>query len=142
MLRVAVAGASGYMGAEALRLLSVHPKLQLRVVTSERLAGERLDKVFPHLRGLSSLVFSDLDSARLSEEADLIFLALPHMESQRAVPILRRQGRKVIDLSADYRLRDASLYATWYKAPHIDAPGLAEAVYGLPELHRKAVAQA
>ena len=64
------------------------------------------------------------------------------MESQRAVPVLRRQGRKVVDLSADYRLRDASLYGTWYKAPHIDAAGLAEAVYGLPELHRKAIAQA
>jgi len=142
MLRVAVAGASGYMGAEALRLLSVHPKLQLSVVTSERLAGERLDKVFPHLRGLSSLVFSDLDPARLSEEADLVFLALPHMESQRAVPVLRKQGRKVIDLSADYRLRDGSLYETWYKAGHIDAVGLGEAVYGMPELHRKSIAGA
>src|SRR5215469_261396 len=142
MLRVAVAGASGYMGAEALRLLSVHPKLQLSVVTSERLAGEQLDKVFPHLRGLSSLVFSDLDPARLSEEADLVFLALPHMESQKAVPVLRKRGRKVIDLSADYRLRDASDYTTWYKTPHIDPSGLAEAVYGLPELHRKAIAAA
>src|SRR5262245_27049992 len=142
MLRVAVAGASGYMGAEALRLLSVHPKLQLSVVTSERLAGERLDKVFPHLRGLSSLVFSDLDPARLSEEADLVFLALPHMESQRAVPGLRRRGRKVIDLSADYRLRDGSLYESWYKAGHIDAAGLGEAVYGMPELHRKSIADA
>jgi N-acetyl-gamma-glutamyl-phosphate reductase len=142
MLRVAVAGASGYMGAELLRLLSVHPKVQLTAVTSERLAGERLDTVYPHFRGLSTLVFQEVDAERLAADADLIFLALPHMESQRAVPVLRRQGRKVIDLSADYRLRDASLYATWYKAPHIDASGLAEAVYGVPELHRKAVAQA
>jgi N-acetyl-gamma-glutamyl-phosphate reductase len=142
MLRVAVAGASGYMGAELLRLLSVHPKVQLTAVTSERLAGERLDTVYPHFRGLSPLVFQEVDAERLAADADLIFLALPHMESQRAVPVLRRQGRKVIDLSADYRLRDASLYATWYKAPHIDASGLAEAVYGVPELHRKAVAQA
>ncbi len=142
MLRVAVAGASGYMGAELLRLLSVHPKVQLTAVTSERLAGERLDKVYPHFRGLSSLVFQDVDAERLAGEADLVFLALPHMESQRAVPILRRHGRKIIDLSADYRLRDASLYSTWYKAPHVDAAGLAEAVYGLPELHRKAIGQA
>ena len=142
MLRVAVAGASGYMGAELLRLLSVHPKVQLTAVTSERLAGERLDTVYPHFRGLSPLVFQEVDAERLAADADLIFLALPHMESQRAVPVLRRQGRKVIDLSADYRLRDASLYTTWYKAPHIDASGLAEAVYGVPELHRKAVAQA
>jgi N-acetyl-gamma-glutamyl-phosphate reductase len=142
VLRVAVAGASGYMGAELLRLLSVHPKVQLTAVTSERLAGERLEKVYPHFRGLSSLVFQEVDAERLAAEADLVFLALPHMESQRAVPVLRRHGRKVIDLSADYRLRDAALYATWYKAAHIDAAGLVEAVYGLPELHRKAIAQA
>jgi N-acetyl-gamma-glutamyl-phosphate reductase len=142
VLRVAVAGASGYMGAELLRLLFVHPKVQLTVVTSERLAGERLDKVYPHFRGLSSLVFQEVDAERLAAEADLVFLALPHMESQRAVPTLRRHGRKVIDLSADYRLHDAALYTTWYKAPHIDPAGLAEAVYGLPELHRKEVGQA
>jgi N-acetyl-gamma-glutamyl-phosphate reductase len=142
VLRVAVAGASGYMGAELLRLLSVHPKVQLTAVTSERLAGERLDRVFPHLRGLSGLTMSELDPTRLADQADVVFLALPHMESQRAVPVLRGQGRKVIDLSADYRLRDATLYGTWYKADHIDAAGLAEAVYGMPELHRKAIASA
>ena len=142
MLRVAVAGASGYMGAELLRLLSVHPKVQLTAVTSERLAGERLDRVFPHLRGLSGLTMSELDPSRLADQADVVFLALPHMESQRAVPVLRAQGRKVIDLSADYRLRDAALYGTWYKVDHIDARGLSEAVYGMPEVHRKAIATA
>jgi N-acetyl-gamma-glutamyl-phosphate reductase len=139
MLRVAVAGASGYMGAELLRLLSTHPKIELRAVTSERLSGERLDHVYPHLRSLSDLVFQELDAARLADLADVVFLALPHMESQRAVPVLRGQGKKVIDLSADYRLRDASLYTTWYKAAHEDAPGLKTAVYGLPELHRKEI---
>ena len=142
MVRVAVAGASGYMGAELLRLLCVHPKVELVAVTSERLAGQPLGSVFPHLRGLSSLVFQEVDAERLAAEAEVVFLALPHMESQRAVPVLRARGRKVVDLSADYRLRDASLYATWYKAPHVDAAGLAEAVYGLPELHRKAIASA
>jgi N-acetyl-gamma-glutamyl-phosphate reductase len=141
-MRVAVAGASGYMGAELLRLLCVHPKVELVAVTSERLAGQPLGSVFPHLRGLSSLAFQEVDAERLAAEADVVFLALPHMESQRAVPVLRARGRKVIDLSADYRLRDASLYATWYKAPHVDAAGLAEAVYGCPELHRKAIASA
>ena len=142
MVRVAVAGASGYMGAELLRLLCVHPKVELVAVTSERLAGQPLGSVFPHLRGLSSLLFQEVDAERLAAEAEVVFLALPHMESQRAVPVLRARGRKVIDLSADYRLRDASLYATWYKASHVDAAGLAEAVYGLPELHRKAIAGA
>jgi N-acetyl-gamma-glutamyl-phosphate reductase len=84
----------------------------------------------------------DLDTAWLTEVADVVFLALPHMESQRVVPVLRARGRKVVDLSADYRLRDPQDYVTWYKAPHIDPAGLAEAVYGVPELHRKAIAGA
>lgn len=142
MVRVAVAGASGYMGAELLRLLLVHPKVRLTAVTSERLAGEPLDRVFPSLRGLTDLAFQELDPERLAEEADLIFLALPHTESQQHVPRLRRHGRRVVDLSADYRLHDAEAFQAWYRAPHADTPGLAEAVYGLPELHRKAIASA
>ncbi len=141
-VRVAVAGASGYIGAELVRLLLVHPKVEITVVTSERLAGEPLDTIFPHLRGLTDLRFQELDPQRLVEDADLTFLALPHMESQKVVPILRRHGRKVIDLSADYRLKDAGAYPIWYKIPHTDPGGLAEAVYGLPELHRKALAGA
>jgi N-acetyl-gamma-glutamyl-phosphate reductase len=141
-VRAAVAGASGYMGAELLRLLLVHPRVTLTGVTSERLAGEPLSQAYPHLRGLSDLLFHDLDASWLAEVADVVFLALPHMESQRAVPVLRARGRKVVDLSADYRLRDPLDYVTWYKAPHIDPAGLAEAVYGLPELHRKAISGA
>jgi N-acetyl-gamma-glutamyl-phosphate reductase len=141
-VRVAVAGASGYMGAELLRLLLTHPRVTVAGVTSERLAGEPLAGAYPHLRGLTDLRFHDLDAGWLAEVADVVFLALPHMESQRAVPVLRARGRKVIDLSADYRLRDPADYVTWYKAPHADAAGLAEAVYGLPELHRKAIAAA
>ena len=142
MVRVAVAGASGYMGAELLRLLSVHPKVTLTGVTSDRLAGEPLGKAYPHLRGLTELRFHDLDAAWLTEVADVVFLALPHMESQKLMPVLRQRGRKAVDLSADYRLHDPNDYVTWYKAPHIDLPGLGEAVYGLPELHRKAIATA
>jgi N-acetyl-gamma-glutamyl-phosphate reductase len=130
------------MGAELLRLLFVHPRVKLTGVTSERLAGEPLGRVYPHLRGLSELTFHDLDPEWLAGVCDVAFLALPHMESQKTVPVLRKHGRKVIDLSADYRLREASDYTTWYKTPHIDPAGLAEAVYGLPELHRKAIAAA
>jgi N-acetyl-gamma-glutamyl-phosphate reductase len=130
------------MGAELLRLLLVHPRVTLTAVTSERLAGESLGTVFPHLRGLSDVAFHELDPAWLASVCDVAFLALPHMESQKAVPVLRARGRKVIDLSADYRLKDAADYTTWYKTPHVDAAGLAEAVYGLPELHRKAIEKA
>jgi N-acetyl-gamma-glutamyl-phosphate reductase len=130
------------MGAELLRLLLSHPAVTVSAVTSDRLAGQRLDRAFPHLRGLSDLTFHALDPTWLAEVADVVFLALPHMESQRAVPVLRAKGRKVIDLSADYRLRNPEDYVTWYKAPHEDLAHLAEAVYGLPELHRKAIASA
>jgi N-acetyl-gamma-glutamyl-phosphate reductase len=141
-LRVAVAGASGYIGAELLRLLLRHPHVAITGVTSDRLDGQPLAAAYPHLRGVSDLRFHELDPEWLAGAADVVFLALPHLQSQEAVPVLRRHGRKVIDLSADYRLRDATDYVTWYQAPHIDPVGLGEAVYGLPELHRKAIAAA
>jgi N-acetyl-gamma-glutamyl-phosphate reductase len=138
-IRVAVAGASGYMGAELLRLLHVHSHVRLSGVTSDRLAGERLDHAYPHLRGLSDLTFHELDARWLSEVADVVFLALPHLESQRVVPVLRAAGAKVIDLSADYRLKSPDDYVEWYKAAHLDPENLSHAVYGLPELHRKSI---
>ena len=141
-IRVGIAGASGYMGAELLRLLLAHPGVTLVGVTSERRAGERLDKAYPHLRGFSDLIFHELDPAWLADVAEVVFLALPHLESQRFVPVLRQHDRKVIDLSADYRLRLPEDYVTWYRSPHTDPRGLGEAVYGLPELHRKEIVSA
>ena len=141
-IRAVVAGASGYIGAELIRVLLRHPHVDLVGVTSERLAGERLDRSYPHLRGLTDLAFHGLDPEWMAEVAEVAFLALPHMESQRVVPVLRARGRRTIDLSADYRLHDAADYVTWYRAPHQNPAGLAEAVYGLPELHRKAIAGA
>ena len=142
MIQVAVAGASGYMGAELLRILLQHPKVEVAVVTSERLAGERLTRIYPHLRGLTDLTFSDFEAERVAETTEAVFLALPHMESQKTVPALRRRGVRVVDLSADYRLRNPEDYTVWYKTSHVDPEGLAEAVYGLPELYRKSIAGA
>ena len=94
------------MGAELLRLLPGHPKITVTGVTSDRLAGEPVGRAYPHLRGLTELSFHDLDAEWLAEVADAVFLALPHLESQRTVPVLRRRGVRAIDLSANYRLRD------------------------------------
>src|SRR5437773_2779072 len=99
------------MGAELLRLLLGHPRITVTGVTSERLAGEPLGRAYPHLRGLTELAFHDLDAEWLAGIADAVFLALPHLESQRVVPVLRRRGVRAIDLSADYRLRDPPPHA-------------------------------
>src|SRR3990172_7036842 len=141
-IRVAVAGASGYMGAELLRLLLTHPHVHLTRVTSEGLAGQPVSSVFPSLRRCTALSFTALDPEEISRDADLVLLALPHTESQQHVPVFRRRGLRVIDLSADYRIKDPATFARWYKTPHGDPDSLAEAVYGLPELHRKAITSA
>lgn len=140
-VKVAVAGATGYMGAELLRLLAVHPKVRLvSVMASERSAGTPIGRLIPSLRGQLSLTVEAVDAERLAALADCIMLALPYGETHRVVSVLRRRGRRVIDLSSDYRLRSAAEFEAWYKTPHTDPEGLAEAVYGLPELYRKEIA--
>jgi N-acetyl-gamma-glutamyl-phosphate reductase len=140
---VAVAGATGYMGAELLRLLAVHPHVRLRaVMASERSAGMPIGRLIPSLRGRLDLTVEAVDADRLAAVADCVMLALPHGETHRVVAAVRRRGRRVVDLSADYRLHDAGVFETWYKTPHDDPAGLREAVYGLPELHRKEIAAA
>ncbi len=143
MIKVGVAGATGYMGAELLRLLLVHPKVRLQLVmASERSAGQPIERVIPSLRGQRALTIEALDAERLAAEADCTFLALPHGETHRVVSVLRRRGRRVVDRSADYRLRNAADFEAWYKTEHGDPEGLREAVYGLPELYRKEIAAA
>jgi N-acetyl-gamma-glutamyl-phosphate reductase len=129
------------MGAELLRLLAVHPKVQLiTVMASERSAGLPLGRLIPSLRGQFPLTVEALDAERLAAQADCVMLALPYGETHRVVSVLRRRGRRVVDLSSDYRLRNAAEFEAWYKTPHTDPEGLAEAVYGLPELYRKEIA--
>jgi len=142
MLKVAVAGATGDMGAELLRLLVGHPKVELTAVTSERSAGGELTRLVPSLRGHLSLRLEALDPARLARAADVVFLALPHTHAMAVVPELLGAGKRVIDLSADYRLKDIAVFKEWYRTPHADPAHLSGAVYGLPELHRKAIAGA
>ena len=106
MLKVFICGGSGYTGGELIRILSNHPEVVITGVTSERSAGKTVGNLFPHLRNYSNLVYEHLNPAENLKKADLFFMALPHGESQRAVDFFFQHGKKVIDLSADYRLRD------------------------------------
>jgi N-acetyl-gamma-glutamyl-phosphate reductase len=138
---VAIVGASGYTGAELVRLLARHPGVEIVSVSARRAAGQRLADVFPHLRGgPSDLPIEAFDADAIAARAKLAFTALPHGDSASAVAALRARGVVVLDLSADFRIRDAAAWATWYSAadmPEHPAPKLlAEAVYGLPEGHR------
>lgn len=137
---IAILGASGYTGAELVRLIATHPHLRITALSGERKAGQPMGAVFPHLGhlGLPDLVrIEDIDFAQV----DLAFCALPHATSQEVIAALPRDLR-IVDLSADFRLRDPAAYEKWYGKPHA-APDLqAEAVYGLTEFYRAQIAAA
>ena len=141
MLKVAVLGGSGYTGAELVRLLLSHPGVEVTAVTSERSSGLPLSDVLIQFRN-TELKFESADLKALTKKADLFFLCLPHKTSQETVAFLHNAGKRVIDLSADYRLKSAEVYSEWYKTPHHYAPLLKSAVYGLPELYRKKIRKA
>jgi len=138
-MRVGIVGGSGYTGGELLRLLLRHPKVEVAQVTSDSMAGKPIGRAHPNLRKVTDLTFtphSDL------EPCDLLFLAMPHGRSMgRMSQFLVRAG-KVIDLSADFRLKDRALYREYYGVEHPCPDLLAQSVYGLPELHREAIRQA
>jgi N-acetyl-gamma-glutamyl-phosphate reductase len=142
MTRVAICGGSGYAGAELLRILALHPHVEVTSVTSEKSAGKRVIDLFPHLFPYAHLTYEVLDREKILSKADLFFMALPHAASQEAVDFFAARGKRVIDLSADYRLKDAKTYEEWYKVPHRFPGTLRKAVYGLPELYRKKIAKA
>ncbi len=139
MIKIAICGGSGYTGAELLRILSGHPEVEITAVTSEKSAGKRVTDLFPHLHKYSRLVYEPLDKEKILNKADVFFMALPHAASQEAVDYFFKKGKKVIDLSADFRLSDAAVYEEWYKTPHNYADTLKIAVYGLPELYREKI---
>jgi len=135
-IRIAICGASGYTGGELLRILGKHPHARITAVTSERSAGKPVTDLFPHLHGRGALVFEPLDKQVLLDKADLFFMALPHGASQEAVNFLHSNGKKVIDLSADYRLKNPDAYRRWYKHAHAFPETIKRAVYGLVEINR------
>ena len=134
---VGVIGASGYTGGETVRLLLSHPKVNLNYVTSRRLVSKYFHSIYPNLRKISDLKFEEYNVAKAKEKCDVIFLTVPHGTSQDIVPDLLEAGLKVIDLSADFRLKNKEIYQHYYKKEHSHPELLVEkAVYGLPELHR------
>jgi N-acetyl-gamma-glutamyl-phosphate reductase len=138
MTNVAIIGASGYTGAELARILCNHPHITLTTVTSRQYEGQSLSRVFPNLYKKSDLVCENLSPEQLAARADLFFTAVPHKTAMDIVPRLLAAGKRVIDLSADFRLRDVSVYEKWYQK-HTAPQMLAEAVYGLPELYREKI---
>ncbi len=136
MLKVAIVGASGYTGLELLRILSKHPEVEITAATSRQYAGMLAGDVFPWLKeSCAGLRFSDAKGLKRLR-ADLAFTCLPHGASQEAVAELIKSGKKVVDLSADFRLKDAVIYKKWYNESHRAKALLKKAVYGLPELNR------
>jgi N-acetyl-gamma-glutamyl-phosphate reductase len=142
IIKVAICGGSGYTGIELLRILSGHPQAIIAAVTSERSAGKSVSSVFPHLRKYRNLTYEPLDKTGLLKKADLFFLALPHGASQEAVNFFFANGKRVIDLSADYRLSDPMVYQEWYGLPHKYPATLKKAVFGLPEIYRNSIRKA
>lgn len=136
-IRVAVVGASGYTGVELLRLLINHPAAEITALTSESYADSSIDEVFPSLFGMLKLTCKKFDPREVAQRADLIFLAVPHNTAMTAAAELLPLGRKVIDLSADFRLRDPAVYCQWYGVDHAAPELLKEAVYALPEFYRQ-----
>jgi N-acetyl-gamma-glutamyl-phosphate reductase len=141
MIKVGVYGASGYTGQELLRHLLRHPEATIVAITSRRYAGVPLADVYPVFQGLTDLTFMNASPAEVARLADVVFLALPHGISMTVAPAFLAAGKKVIDLSADFRLRDAAEYERWYER-HTAPALLAEAVYGIPELYRETIRKA
>lgn len=135
MIKVGIAGASGYTGVELVKLISNHPQARLEAITSSSYKGKPLTDIFPSMRGFESLICEDLDAKVLSTRVDLMFLALPHKVSMAYAAPLINQGIKVIDLSADFRFSDPDAYKKAYQT-HTHKDLLAESVYGLSEIYR------
>ena len=142
MIEVAIVGASGYGGGELLRLLGGHPRARVRVAVSETYAGKPVSAGFAGLAKRSDLIFSSYGDGAEVAQCDVVFLAQENGKAMHTVPNLLEAGCKVVDLSADFRLKDVGLYKTWYGQAHVAADWNARAVYGLPERNGAAIREA
>ncbi len=133
--RVGIVGATGYTGVELLRFLIHHPEIEITALTSQKYAGVEIAQVFPALMNQIQVKCEELSAEKISLKVDFLFTAVPHKTAMEIVPKFHQQGKRIVDLSADFRLKDARIYEKWYQR-HTAAHLLAESVYGLPELHR------
>lgn len=141
MIKAGIVGGTGYTGVELLRLLAAHPQVQLQAITSRSEAGMAVAEMFPNLRGRVALSFTAPDVDALAE-CDVVFYATPHGVAMKGAGDLLQRGVKVIDLGADFRIRDIPTWEQWYGMQHTTPELVAEAVYGLPEVNREAIRQA
>ena len=141
MIKVGIVGGTGYTGVELLRLLAMHPQVELQVITSRADAGTLVSEMFPSLRGYIELPFTHPDEAQLTQ-CDLVFFSTPNGIAMQQVRALLDAGVKVIDLAADFRIKDVAEWEKWYGMKHACADLVAEAVYGLPEVNREQVKSA
>ncbi len=140
MLKVGIMGANGYAGEELLRILVKHPEVKITVVAG-KIDTTYIYELYPWLNGILDLECSDLSAEEVAKRCDCVFLALPHMVSMQFAPLFLKKGVKVIDLSADFRLRDVGIYEKWYEK-HTCPEYIKKAVYGLPEFYRKRIKEA
>ncbi len=138
MVKIGIYGASGYTGQELLRLLLRHPEAEVVAVTSRRYAGQAVADLYPPFTDLTDLVFMDATPGEVAANCEHVFLALPHAASMSVAPLFLQAGCKVVDLSADFRIRDAAVYGAWY-GRHTAPDLLSRAVYGIPELYRDSI---
>ena len=141
MIRVGIVGGTGYTGVELLRLLAQHPDVELKAITSRGEAGTAVAEAFPNLRGRVALKFTNPAKSPLSD-CDVVFFATPNGIAMQQAPVLVDAGVRVIDLAADFRIRDLALWETWYGMPHSSPTLVDQAVYGLPELNRDKIREA
>ncbi|MFZ6718789.1 N-acetyl-gamma-glutamyl-phosphate reductase [Undibacterium sp. Ji49W] len=141
MIKIGIVGGTGYTGVELLRILATHPQAQITAITSRKEDGLPVSEMYPSLRGRVDIAFSAPDKANL-KECDVVFFATPHGVAMAQAPELLAAGVKVIDLAADFRMKNVAEFEKWYGIPHTCTNVLEEAVYGLPELNRAAIKSA
>ncbi len=141
-VKVGIIGSAGYVGGELLRILLSHPKVEVKAVTSRAHAGKYVFKLHPNLRGKTDLKFIPPNLEGITSQCEIVFTATPHGSAMEYIPPLLEQGVRVVDMSADHRLKDPEDYAEWYGRAHKNPELLEKAVYGLPELHRDPIKSA